>query len=108
MVILARRENSRNSSSKSSSQFSVDRPAPTPVLEVVQGRNRSSQQGSERQRCRQCRSKLPRRAVFGARRPCYDEATSGRSAVWLAHLVWDQGVGGSNPLAPIKGHSAKK
>jgi hypothetical protein len=26
---------------------------------------------------------------------------SGRSAVWLAHLVWDQGVGGSNPSAPI-------
>ena len=25
---------------------------------------------------------------------------SGRSAVWLAHLVWDQGVGGSNPSAP--------
>src|SRR2546422_9168596 len=25
---------------------------------------------------------------------------SGRSAVWLAHLPWAQGVGGSNPLAP--------
>ena len=25
---------------------------------------------------------------------------SGRSAVWLAHLLWEQGVGGSNPLAP--------
>ena len=25
---------------------------------------------------------------------------SGCSAVWLAHLVWDQGVGGSNPLIP--------
>ncbi|AAD07488.1 predicted coding region HP0411 [Helicobacter pylori 26695] len=25
---------------------------------------------------------------------------SGRSAVWLAHLVWDQGVEGSNPFAP--------
>jgi hypothetical protein len=35
------------------------------------------------------------------RQSCYDEITSGRSAVWLAHLVWDQGVGGSNPLAPI-------
>ena len=22
------------------------------------------------------------------------------SAAWLAHLVWDQGVGGSNPLTP--------
>ena len=26
---------------------------------------------------------------------------TGRSAVWLAHLPWEQGVGGSNPLAPI-------
>ena len=25
---------------------------------------------------------------------------SGRGAVWLARLVWDQEVGGSNPLAP--------
>ena len=28
-------------------------------------------------------------------------AVSGRSAAWLAHLPWAQGVGGSNPLAPI-------
>ncbi len=26
--------------------------------------------------------------------------SSGRSAAWLAHLPWEQGVGGSNPLAP--------
>src|SRR4029077_6133765 len=26
---------------------------------------------------------------------------SGRSAAWLAHLTGGQGVGGSNPLAPI-------
>jgi hypothetical protein len=25
---------------------------------------------------------------------------SGRGAAWLAHLVWDQGVEGSNPFAP--------
>ncbi len=25
---------------------------------------------------------------------------SGRGAAWLAHLLWEQGVGGSNPLAP--------
>ena len=25
---------------------------------------------------------------------------AGRSADWLAHLPWEQGVGGSNPLAP--------
>ena len=25
---------------------------------------------------------------------------SGRSAAWIAHLPWAQGVGGSNPLAP--------
>jgi len=59
MQILARRENSRNRSSKSTTQFSVDRTAQTPVLEVVQGRNSSSHQATERQRCRQCRSKLP-------------------------------------------------
>ena len=26
--------------------------------------------------------------------------SSGRSAVWLAHLIWDQGVVSSNPTAP--------
>ena len=26
---------------------------------------------------------------------------TGRSAVRLAHLLWEQRVGGSNPLAPI-------
>lgn len=25
---------------------------------------------------------------------------SGRSAVWLAHLLWEQGAEGSNPFAP--------
>ncbi len=25
---------------------------------------------------------------------------SGYSAAWLAHLVWDQGVAGSNPATP--------
>ena len=28
------------------------------------------------------------------------KAVSGRSAAWIAHLPWAQGVGGSNPLAP--------
>jgi hypothetical protein len=27
---------------------------------------------------------------------------SGRSAAWLAHLPWEQGVAGSNPVAPTK------
>ena len=27
---------------------------------------------------------------------------SGRSAAWLAHLLWEQRVGGSNPSAPTK------
>ncbi len=29
-----------------------------------------------------------------------ENAGSGRSAAWLAHLVWDQRVAGSNPAAP--------
>ena len=28
---------------------------------------------------------------------------SGSSAVWLAHLLWEQGVEGSNPFAPTIG-----
>ena len=32
---------------------------------------------------------------------CYKERlTSGCSAAGLAHLPWEQGVGGSNPLTP--------
>ena len=42
-----------------------------------------------------------------ARRGCSQRSCirkiSGRGAVWLAHLLWEQGVGGSNPLAPIFG-----
>src|SRR5207244_10798215 len=34
----------------------------------------------------------------------YEVSISGRSAAWLAHLPWAQGVGGSNPLAPIFHH----
>ena len=32
------------------------------------------------------------------------EYWSGRGAAWLAHLLWEQGVGGSNPLAPTSIH----
>ena len=28
--------------------------------------------------------------------------TSGCGSVWLEHLVWDQGVAGSNPVTPIE------
>ncbi len=31
---------------------------------------------------------------------CGKNQSSGRSAAWIAHLPWAQGVGGSNPLAP--------
>src|SRR6266850_7301945 len=36
-------------------------------------------------------------------RSCYYSwvFSSGRGSAWLEHLVRDQGVGGSNPLAPI-------
>ena len=30
---------------------------------------------------------------------CYEQLT-GHGAVWLAHLLWEQGVAGSNPAAP--------
>lgn len=30
-------------------------------------------------------------------------APPGRGAVWLAHLLWEQGVEGSNPFAPNAG-----
>ncbi len=41
---------------------------------------------------------------FGSSRYDWSQAKtqqeSGRGAAWLAHLLWEQGVGGSNPLAP--------
>ena len=39
---------------------------------------------------------VDRRAIPDIR----ERANSGRSAAWLAHLVWDQRVAGSNPAAP--------
>ncbi len=30
-----------------------------------------------------------------------DNAASGCGSAWLEHLVWDQGVAGSNPVTPI-------
>ena len=30
-----------------------------------------------------------------------DNAASGCCSAWLEHLVWDQGVAGSNPVTPI-------
>jgi hypothetical protein len=32
----------------------------------------------------------------------YPDYNSGRSAVWIAHLPWEQGVGGSNPPVPTR------
>ena len=29
-----------------------------------------------------------------------DNAASGGGSAWLEHLVWDQGVAGSNPVTP--------
>ena len=39
---------------------------------------------------------LPNFKVFACGTP------AGRSAIWLAHLLWEQGVEGSNPFAPTK------
>ena len=33
------------------------------------------------------------------------ENHTGHSAAWLAHLLWEQRVAGSNPVAPIKAKS---
>ena len=30
-----------------------------------------------------------------------DNAASGCGSAWLEHLVWDQGVAGSNPVTPM-------
>lgn len=36
-----------------------------------------------------------------------DNAASGCGSAWLEHLVWDQGVAGSNPVFPIYGGVAQ-
>lgn len=36
--------------------------------------------------------------VFFGRIKCI--LSSDRSSVWLEHLIWDQGVAGSNPVGP--------
>ena len=51
-------------------------------------------------------------AQLGEQLPCTHQVAgstpvistiSACSAVWLAHLLWEQGVVGSNPTAPING-----
>ena len=38
-----------------------------------------------------------------------DNAASGCGSAWLEHLVWDQGVAGSNPAAPtIRNYRKRK
>jgi hypothetical protein len=41
-----------------------------------------------------------RRQIDLSRGASYDARASGHGAVWLAHLLWEQRVGGSNPSAP--------
>lgn len=37
-----------------------------------------------------------------------DNAASGCGSAWLEHLVWDQGVAGSNPVTPTKNEPVTK
>ena len=46
------------------------------------------------------RTSAGRIGLAGSRRWEYCRAGSERSSAWLEHLVWDQDVAGSNPVAP--------
>lgn len=37
-----------------------------------------------------------------------DNAASGCGSAWLEHLVWDQGVAGSNPVTPTENETVTK
>jgi hypothetical protein len=46
--------------------------------------------------------------VQAARKVAVDSAKNGAWRSLVAHLLWEQGVAGSNPAAPIEGTACKR
>ena len=69
------------------------------IVAVTRGRGCSAA-GARFLRTEEAGGSIPPSSTRTKRLSGYFEACSGRSAAWLAHLLWEQGVEGSNPFAP--------